>query len=538
MLQTHHSSNLAHYLIHDGLLSQEMAAFAAQEASMQGISFVTYLMQKNIVTSDSIATCCEKNLGYSIFDIRNYDKQWLARAPIDKQLIQRYRIIPLEQKDNVFYIGMSDPTDQETIDAIRFHTGLQIVPYIIQECDVARFIENNCIDNSLNQFFSSDLIKQISRGESPTILQEDAIHYDEPLIHFVDNLISHAIQKHASDIHIETYEGLCRIRYRHDGILHAATETPASLATRLITRLKVMGKLDTTLHRLPQDGRFQHHGVDIRMNTCPTLRGEKVVLRLLNSQTTSLNIDHLGFTIAQKTLFLHAISRSQGMILVTGPTGSGKTTTLYTALAHLNTPEKNISTVEDPVEISLHGINQVNVNPKVNLDFSTALRSLLRQDPDIIMIGEIRDPETAHIAIQAAETGHLVFSTLHTNSAITTLSRLQSMHLSPYHIANSVSLIIAQRLLRKLCPYCHTDKSPSQHHPPGKTCFNGYSGRIAIHETLQINENIAQLIYAGANATQLLQQAKLDGFISLSEIAEEKVSQQITDQREIHRVLA
>ena len=538
MLQTRLPSNLSKYLIHDGLLTQEMATFAAQEASMQGVSLVTYLVQKNILMSDLIATCCEKNLGYSIFAMQNYEKTWFDQGPIDKQLIQRYRIIPLEQKNDVFYIGMSDPTDQEAIDAVRFHTGLHIIPYIIQECEIARFMEHHSADHMHNPFFSSELIKQISRGESSTLLQEDAIYYDEPLIHFVDNILSHAVQKQASDIHIETYETLCRIRYRHDGILHAATETPVSLATRLITRLKVMSKLDTTLHRLPQDGRFQHNGTDIRMSTCPTLRGEKVVLRLLNSQTALLNVDHLGFTNAQKTLFLTAISRSQGMILVTGPTGSGKTTTLYTALAYLNTPEKNISTVEDPVEISLHGINQVNVNPKVNFDFSTGLRSLLRQDPDIIMVGEIRDTKTAHIAIQAAQTGHLVFSTLHTNSAITTLSRLQSLHVSPYNIANSVSMIIAQRLIRKLCPYCHTGNSPTQLHPLGQTCFNGYLGRMAIYEILPIHENIAQLIHAGANATQLLQQAKGDGFISLNDIAQEYVTQGITDQREIQRVLA
>jgi type IV pilus assembly protein PilB len=377
-----------------------------------------------------------------------------------------------------------------------------------------------------------NLLGRIAHDETLHIAEEFT-NYDEPVIKFVNHVIQHALQQTASDIHIEPYTAHCRIRYRRDGILHEVAEVPSHLASRLVSRLKVMAKLDIAERRLPQDGRLQLHGMDIRVSTCPTLFGEKIVLRLLDPQKMSLNIDHLGFDDTQKKLFLSKIKQPQGMILVTGPTGSGKTVTLYSALHHLNTAEKNISTVEDPIEIQLTGINQVPVNPKIGLDFATVLRTFLRQDPDILMVGEIRDKETATIAIQAAQTGHLVLSTLHTNSALETITRLHSMGIEPYNIVSAVSLVIAQRLVRKLCTAC---KQPER---IGKEiffrangcdhCLQGYSGRTGIYELLPITTEITEPILNGTYLSQ--------AHDSLYQAGLEKVHQGITSLSEIHRVI-
>lgn len=380
------------------------------------------------------------------------------------------------------------------------------------------------------EFAMQRLLKELSKEENINLVQDNIVKYDEPLIQFVDQLIRHALEQQASDIHIEPYESVCRVRYRQDGLLYEITEIPTHLATRLVTRLKVMAKLDISERRLPQDGRFQLHHIDIRINTCPILFGEKIVLRLLDIKKVSLSIKKLGFTEQQKSLFLDKISQPQGLILVTGPTGSGKTMTLYSALNFLNKTEKNISTVEDPVEIQLKGINQVNINPKINLHFATALRTFLRQDPDIIMVGEIRDTETAEIAIQAAQTGHLVLSTLHTNNAIEAITRLQSMGIAPYNIASSISLIIAQRLIRKLCDKCKAIGCPH--------CLHGYQGRTGIYEFLPITPSIAESITSNATAATLKECAKQQGFLTLREIGIEKVKQGITCFAEINRVIS
>lgn len=344
------------------------------------------------------------------------------------------------------------------------------------------------------------------------------LRLDAEPIQLADQLIQHALTLSSSDIHIEPYEKNCRIRYRQDGLLQKIAEIPAHQASGLITRLKVMAKMDIAERRLPQDGRFQLEKIDVRMNTCPTLYGEKAVLRLLDTTNISLDIDSLGLHENQKKIFLKTITRPQGLILVTGPTGSGKTVTLYSALNFLNKIEKNISTVEDPVEIELPGINQVNINPKINLTFSQVLRTFLRQDPDIIMVGEIRDAETAKIAVQAAQTGHLVFSTLHTNSAIETLNRLQSLNIAPYNIIHSISLIISQRLIRK-------------------SSINGYLGRMAIFELLTLSDNLSELILQNANTATLLSQAKNEGFSTLYENGLKKVSEGLTTLTELHRVI-
>ncbi len=357
-------------------------------------------------------------------------------------------------------------------------------------------------------------------------------------IDFVNQLIETGIKQLASDIHIEPYANLCRIRYRCDGILYDKLSLTTEFAVRIIARLKVLSKLDITEHRLPQDSRFQYHTTDIRINSCPTLFGEKIVLRLLNSNKTVLSISSLGFSESQKQIFMHNITKPHGMIIATGPTSSGKTSTLYAALNHLNIAEKNITTIEDPVEIQIAGINQMSVQSKINLEFSTLLRAIMRQDPDIIMIGEIRDKETASIAIQAATTGHLVLTSLHTNSAAETILRLISLGISPLHIANSVSLIIAQRLIRKLCDYCkqaniqkniYTAKG-CQH------CSSGYLGRTGIFELLPIDEKIAPCIL-DANSISIKNTMKENGYDLLYQSAYQKAIEGSVSLDEIHRTL-
>lgn len=364
-------------------------------------------------------------------------------------------------------------------------------------------------------------------------------------ITYVDQMIQQALQRSVSDIHIEPYQDYCRLRYRQDGILYEITHCSNEMALRLITRLKILAKLDIAERRLPQDGRFRYQNCDIRISSCPILFGEKMVLRLMDTKQSLLDINLLGLTEKQKKLFLEKISQPQGLILVTGPTGSGKTITLYSALHHLNQTEKNISTIEDPIEIQLSGINQTLVSMKSGLHFANTLRALLRQDPDIIMVGEIRDTETAEIAVQAAQTGHLVLSTLHTTSAIETVSRLQSMTISPYDIISSISLIVAQRLVRKLCPHCKKRETISVDNTMHSifrangcnACLQGYRGRIGIYECLAITEKIVDLILMRANSFSLVEELKKTGFMSLQESGLQKVVDGITSMAEMNRVL-
>ena len=491
---------------------------------------------KDFALADIIMT--QSHLNYPAFDLDNYDRAWLNNTILNPELIQHYCVIPLEKKNDYLKLGMINPTDQHVIDAITFHTGLRVIPTVIAEDQLRQFIETHYGETLSEKNLKVSLLKNIPWDDNSLIIQENTVNYDEPLIQFVDNMIQHALQQSASDIHIEPYASVCRIRYRCDGLLVEMADIPIQLASRLVTRLKVLAKMDITERRLPQDGRFPFQAIDIRINTCPTLFGEKIVLRLLDFNKTSLDVDGLGFNDLQKKLFIKKISEPHGMILVTGPTGSGKTVTLYSALHYLNSIEKNISTVEDPVEIQLNGINQVNINPKIGLDFSTVLRTFLRQDPDIIMVGEIRDRETANIAIQAASTGHLVLSTLHTNSAAEAIIRLQSMQIAPYNITSSISLIIAQRLIRKLCPRCKEPEKNIGFRAAGcKACIHGYQGRIGIYEFFLLTEKITQLILSQATLATIIQQAEEDGFQSLYQAGLEKISEGITSIAEVNRVI-
>jgi type IV pilus assembly protein PilB len=466
----------------------------------------------------------ENKNNFPIFDLINYNPEWLYHSGIKPELIARYHVLPLSRDEHSLQLGLADPTDYAAISAISFHTGLRIHPVFVAQEELDKIINRLCrshilysqLETTLSKLISSDL-KENSNAVSS---HRDSEPDDEPVIEFVYQLMDDAITKHISDIHIEPFEHHCRIRFRRDGLLYEAASVPLHLANQIIMRLKIMAQLDIAEKRLPQDGRLHIHSptkIDIRINTCPTFFGEKIVLRILDATQTNHSIDSLGMNDTQKELFYKQLSQPQGLILVTGPTGSGKTMTLYAALHHLNQIEKNISTAEDPVEIELPGINQVNIHSRIGLDFATTLRALLRQDPDIIMIGEIRDAETATIALQAAQTGHLVLSTLHTNHANETLSRLQSMGIATHYLKNAVSLIIAQRLVRKLCIHCHprslTRSVICEH------CHHGYKGRTGIFEFLTVNAD------------------QTPPPISLWEAGLEKVRAGITNHDEIRRVI-
>ncbi|EKD69800.1 MAG: Type II secretion system protein E [uncultured bacterium] len=456
------------------------------------------------------------------------------------ELIQRYRIIPLKKENQTLYIGISDLTRIEIFSNIAFQTGLNIKPIYVNEKEIENWIKNNIDETTFYHQFETTLSQVAIRESSPS--NDEIVNHDEPIINFVDQLLEEAIHQHVSDIHIESFENTCRIRFRHDGILQENISIPIHLAQRIMSRLKIMANLNITEKRIPQDGKihFKKQGkIDIRINICPTLFGEKAVLRLFNSDHASLGINTLGMSKQQEEIFLQALSQPQGLILVTGPTGSGKTTTLYSALNHLNKIEKNISTVEDPVEIELPGVNQVNINPSIGLDFTMILRALLRQDPDVIMIGEIRDKETATIAIQAAQTGHLVLSTLHTNDAIHSIIRLRALGISVENILNSIHLVIAQRLLRMICQHCQALSLPQYSLNSAlhcNQCYHGYQGRTGVFELLPIPTSLINMTANLTNITQFIYELTKYKLSSLRESGLEKVHIGITNNAELTRV--
>lgn len=534
---------LAVYLVQDGFLTFETAIAAIHEAQKLKMTLPQYLIKSQHLSSQSLLACCKKHFAIPIYELKNHDMDFLADPLIALELIYRHRIIPLKRQNNHIIVGLSDPTNHSGLAAIEFHLGLRIQPVLLAEDE---------LDELINRYFrparlQAELISTLAKIK-PFDTQEkvhETEKNDEPVISFVDSLIQEAIFKRISDIHIEPYAHHCRIRFRRDGLLHEVAHLPQHLTGRVITRLKIMANLNIAERRLPQDGRIQlntENKIDIRINTCPTLYGEKIVLRLLDVTNLNLEIDTLGLLPSQKELLLTKLSQPQGLILVTGPTGSGKTFTLYSALHYLNQIEKNISSVEDPVEIELKGINQVNVNAKIGLSFSTVLRTFLRQDPDVMMIGEIRDTDAATIAMQAAQTGHLVLSTLHTNSALESLVRLQAMKIPSYHLVNSISLLVGQRLIRKLCEHC---KIPDKKFSAQKyfcavgcdECYQGYQGRTGIFELIPITEKIAEHISTNTTLKPLLNTIKQEGFLTLWEVGLEKVKSGITSYAELIRVV-
>ncbi|NOR79775.1 MAG: type IV-A pilus assembly ATPase PilB, partial [Methyloprofundus sp.] len=466
-------------------------------------------------------------------------------------------------RGNRLFIALSDPTNIQALDDIKFHTRLNTETILVEEDKLTTTIESylEANDTSMKDLLDADLDSiDISDGEQQPVDDGSSEIDDAPIVRFVNKILLDAIKKGASDIHLEPYEKNFRIRYRSDGMLHEVASPPSNISNRIVSRIKVMSKMDIAERRVPQDGRIKmtlsrNRAIDFRVNTCPTLFGEKVVLRILDPTSAQLGIEKLGFEPVQSELFLSAIQKPYGMILVTGPTGSGKTVSLYTGLNILNTVERNISTAEDPVEITVEGINQVNMNVKAGLTFATALRAFLRQDPDIIMVGEIRDLETAEIAVKAAQTGHLVLSTLHTNDAPQTLNRLLQMGIPAFNIVSSVLLIMAQRLARRICEHCKTDaKYPENtlleagfkkeeigtftvYKAVGcDNCNDGYKGRVGIYQVMPISETMRARILEGCNAMQLGEQASSEGINDLRRSGLLKVMQGITSLEEIDRV--
>lgn len=563
-------SGLARRLVSDGLLDQELARRALAQASKEKIPFVQHLVNNATLDARTIARIASEEFGTPLFDLDALSRESIPTKLISEKLIRKHHTLPLVRRGNRLFVAVADPTDLHALDEIKFNTGINTEPVLVEADKLAVAIDKylNTQEESLGDTLGGldgegldDLDIQADEASPTDDKQSEA---DEaPVVRFINKVLLDAIKAGASDIHFEPYEKTYRVRFRTDGILGEMTRPPISLANRLAARLKVMSQMDISERRLPQDGRIKMkisktRAIDFRVNTLPTLFGEKIVLRILDAGAAKLGIDALGYEDFQKKLYLDALARSQGMILVTGPTGSGKTVSLYTGLNILNTNEVNISTAEDPVEINLEGINQVQMNTRVGLTFAEALRSFLRQDPDIIMVGEIRDLETAEIAIKASQTGHLVLSTLHTNSAPETLTRLLNMGVPAFNVATSVSLIIAQRLARRLCSSC---KKPATDileeilkeegfdeigipradfqlfHPVGcAQCNKGYKGRLGVYEVVRITPEIATLIMEGGNSLQIAQAAKNAGFNNLRVSALRKVALGLTSLEEANRV--
>ncbi|SDX57781.1 type IV pilus assembly protein PilB [Allochromatium warmingii] len=558
-------SGLAWQLVREQLISETQMQAAYQEARNKGRTFVQHLVEEKILDSRQLAILASQAFGVPLLDLDAFETDTLPLTLVDERLINKHRALPLMRRGNRLFLAVSDPTNDQALEEIRFNTGLATDPILVDEQKLSQAIQKSGHaqdTSSISDFGDADLEKlEIENTESEDTENLDAAVDEAPIVRYVNKILVDAITAGASDIHFEPFEKYFRIRFRQDGLLREVANPPLNMASRLTSRLKVMSRMNIAERRVPQDGRIKlklsrNRDIDFRVNTLPTIYGEKIVLRILDSSSAQVGIDALGFEPEQRDAFLNAIKKPYGMILVTGPTGSGKTVSLYTALNILNDPEINISTVEDPVEIQVAGINQVNLNPKSGLTFAAALRAFLRQDPDILMVGEIRDLETAEIAVKAAQTGHLVLSTLHTNDAPQTLTRLANMGVPPFNIASSVLLIMAQRLARKLCVHCRTvlnlphpalltagfseaeiDAGLTIYGPVGcDKCNKGYRGRIGLFQVMPISEETTRLILEGGNAIQLADQARREGIADLRASGLRKVKAGITSLEEINRV--
>lgn len=562
---TTHLSGLARRLIRDNLLTEDDAATACENAVKSKTPFVSYLVEHKLLRSAEIAASASQEFGVPLLDLNALELEGAPIGLVDEKLVRLHHALPLFRRSNRLFVGVSDPTNLQALDEIKFHTGIGTEAILVEEDKLAKAIERvlDSATTSMSDLLDEDLDNlDISGGDDVEAKDtgDTADVDDAPIVRFVNKVLLDAINKGASDIHVEPYEKIFRIRFRQDGVLHEVASPPLAMANRLVARLKVMSRMDIAERRVPQDGRIKmklskKRAIDFRVNTCPTLFGEKVVLRILDPTSAQLGIDVLGYEEDQKQLYLENLKKPYGMILVTGPTGSGKTVSLYTGLNILNTSDRNISTCEDPVEINLAGINQCNMNPKAGLTFASALRAFLRQDPDIIMVGEIRDLETAEIAIKAAQTGHMVMSTLHTNDAPQTLTRLANMGVPPYNIASSVNLIIAQRLARRLCNNCKQPVSVPREAlleegfkeedlnnltlfgPVGcDQCVDGYKGRVGVYQVMPVTESIGRIIMENGNSLQIADQAKNEGVSDLRESGLKKVRAGLTSLDEINRV--
>jgi type IV pilus assembly protein PilB len=560
-------SGLAGRLVAESLITAQLAVEAQKAAALEKIHFVQYLVEKKHVDGRRVAEMASLEFGVPLLDIKALNTDTIPVGLVEATLVNKHHALPLFRRGNRLFIGVSDPTNLAALDEIKFHTGINTDAVLVEESALSEALNKwveaqDSLSDGLGDLDASEFddIDISSGGKDEDDDGNEAID-ETPIVRFINKVLIDAIKQGASDIHFEPYEHSYRVRFRTDGILQEMVKPPRNLAPRLAARLKVMSQMDISERRMPQDGRIQmklsrNRAIDFRVNTLPTLYGEKIVLRILDPGSAKMGIDALGYEPAQKDMYLKVLNQPQGMILVTGPTGSGKTVSLYTGLNILNTAERNISTAEDPVEINLEGVNQVHVNPKVGLNFAEALRSFLRQDPDVIMVGEIRDLETAEIAIKAAQTGHLVLSTLHTNSASETITRLLNMGVPAFNVASSVNLIIAQRLARRLCNICAVPADDIPHHtlleegfteemletatimgPVGcEVCNGGYKGRVGIYEVVKITPTIAKLIMEEGNSMQIGAQARAEGFHDLRMAALIKVAEGMTSLEEANRI--
>lgn len=557
-------SGLALRLVRDNLLSPTDAERIQSEALSKKTSFVTQLVESKKLDSATVAKVASDDFGIPLYEINSLDLEMAPVKLVDEKIIRRHHVMPLFKRGTRLFVAVADPTNLQALDEIKFHTGLGAEPILVEETKLSAVIEKSldAQDTSLSDLAGDDSLENLEIIASDEDKKESGVGGEEgvndaPVVKFVNKVLMDAINRGASDIHIEPYEKAYRVRYRQDGMLHEVSSPPLALSTRIAARVKILSRLDIAERRIPQDGRIKmriskNRSIDFRVSTLPTLWGEKIVMRILDPTSATLGVEKLGFEDFQKELFLEAIHRPYGMVLVTGPTGSGKTVTLYTGVNILNTPDNNISTAEDPVEINLSGVNQVNINEKAGLNFASALRAFLRQDPDIILVGEIRDLETAEIAIKAAQTGHMVLSTLHTNDAPSTLTRLANMGVPPFNIASAVNLIIAQRLARRLCAHC---KKPMDIPKPAllkagfkeedvngltvygpvgcDACNGGYKGRVGIYQVMPVTEEIGAIIMRGGNQLDIELQAKKDGVPDLRQAGLMKVKQGITSLEEV-----
>jgi type IV pilus assembly protein PilB len=553
-------------LVAEGSLAEADARRATETSAKQKIPLATFLIDNGMADSRVVAMAASAEFGVPLYDANAIDMTQLPLKLVSEELITKHRALPLFKRGNRLFVGLSDPTNLRALDEIKFQSNHIVEPILLDERGLA-----HAIDQALNQSGGSVAMEGDEGLESLDMNAGDDADEgsgsgidasgtdDTPIVRFVNKVLVDAIKRGASDIHFEPYESEYRVRLRMDGMLRRVAAPPTKLSARISSRLKVMSGLDIAERRVPQDGRIKLNlskgkSIDFRVSTCPTLFGEKVVLRILDGSAARLGIEKLGYEEDQKKLFLDAIEKPYGMVLVTGPTGSGKTVSLYTALNILNTEGRNISTVEDPVEIRVPGINQVQQNQKRGMTFAAALRSFLRQDPDVIMVGEIRDLETAEIAVKAAQTGHMVLSTLHTNDAPQTISRLMNMGIAPYNITSSVTLVIAQRLARRL----HDCKAPLVLPPQAllaegfrqeelaglqifdavgcSACNEGYKGRVGVYQVMPLAEEIQKIILAGGNALQIAEAARAAGIRDLRASALWKVKQGTTSLAEINRV--
>ncbi len=560
-------NGLAKFLVSQNLLEEDSARKALSSAHAERKPFISFLIEEELISAQTVASSLSKNFGLPYFDLANFDSEMLSKKVVSEKIIRRHHALPLFKRGNQLFIALSDPTNQAAIDEIKFNTGFITHSVLVDEDKLLKLIESSLAGEEETEVSLGDLNDEdledleISSGDESEMKDEVDLKADDaPIVRFVNKILLDAINKGASDIHFEPYENSYRIRMRQDGVLSVVASPPSSLGNRIASRLKVMSRLDISERRIPQDGRFKMNiskkrAIDFRVSTCPVSAGEKVVMRILDPTAATLGIDALGYYPDQQEKFLKAIHRPQGMVLVTGPTGSGKTVSLYTAINILNTSEINISTAEDPVELNVLGVNQVNVNPKTGLTFAAALKSFLRQDPDVIMVGEIRDLETAEIAIKAAQTGHLVLSTLHTNSTAETLTRLVNMGVAHFNIATSTSLVIAQRLARRLCQICKKPaeipketlleegfteeeiQSTTLYAPNGcEQCNNGYKGRLGLYEVLEITPGISEIIMQGGNSLDILKQSKAEGMNTLHDSGVLRAREGLTSLAEVNRV--